>query len=572
MRLRSFLIRRALHTVITLVIILILLFIIFRMMPGDPTRFFIEPGQTPEVRDRLLVDFGFSKEVTAPGVYRTGSFNAFEVGAYGIRVEVNSTGIVDPPGLYNITLYSSYVKEERYFPSRDPMVIWNMTYGVAPTGNITVGDTVNFTFDVKAPAGNMNRIVNMTLMRNEDLNQTEHFELTGSYTPIGGSTKWGRYTTTLDTDHAGFYRMELSVYDLNLSETETVEHGYAVNPSDIAPFELVASEGGLFTSRNAFAETIGELTIAVKVDADGKLRAVADSGLVVYITSPAGEVIIVLTPPHSMLHPTIVVERPVWEQFWEYFTDMITGDFGISFFSKRPVWTEIEQRAPATVLLFGTALALSALLGIGIGAILAWRRGSSLEMSAIVVSLFFYSMPLFWFGLILLWGFGFKLQWFPLGGIGGIDATGQPLGGLAYIADILWHMTLPLVTLMMVSLAGYVLLMRNSMLEVLGEDYILTAQAKGLSERDVMYKHAARNALLPVATVIALGVGGVISGGVLTETIFSWPGMGYFLVTSTIQQDYPAVQGTFFLLAIMTVIANVAADVLYAYLDPRVRL
>lgn len=570
MRLRSFLIRRALHTVITLVIILILLFIIFRMMPGDPTRFFIEPGQTPEVRDRLLVDFGFSRWETAPGVYRLGSFHAFDVGAYGLRLEINSTGLVDPPGLYNVTLYSSYVKEERYFPSRDSMVIWNMTYSNAPTGNITVGETVNFTFDVKSQ-GDMNRIVTMTLMRNEDVNQTEEYNLTSSGTPIGGSTNWARYTTTVDTDQAGFYRMELSVSVPDLSETETVEDGYAVNPSDITPFELVMSEGGLFTSRNIFAETIGELTIAVKVDADGKLRPIADSGLVVFVTSPPGEVS-VLKPPDTLFHPDIVVELPVWEQFWKYFTDMIRGDFGISFFSKRPVWTEIEQRAPATVLLFGTALALSALLGIGIGAILAWRRGSTLEMSAIVVSLFFYSMPLFWFGLILLWGFGFILQWFPLGGIGGIDDQGNALGGLAYIADILWHMTLPLVTLMMVSLAGYVLLMRNSMLEVLGEDYIMTAKAKGLSERTVMYKHAARNALLPVATVIALGVGGIISGGVLTETIFSWPGMGYFLVTSTIQQDYPAVQGTFFLLAIMTVIANVVADVLYAVLDPRVRL
>jgi peptide/nickel transport system permease protein len=554
--------------VITLVVILILLFIIFRMMPGDPTRFFIEPGQPPDVRDRLLVDFGFSKWETAPGVYRSGSFDAFDVGAYGVRLEINSTGVLDPPGLYNVTLYSSYVKEKRYFPSTDPFVIWNMTYSNAPTGNITVGESLNFTFDVKS-SDNVNRTVTMTLVRNEDLNQTEVHDLSNSGTPIMGSANWARFTTSLDTDQTGFYRMELSVGVLN--ETETVEHGFAVNPSNIAPFELVTSEGGLFTSRNIFAETIGELTLAVKVEAEGSLQAVADSGLVVYVTAPSGEVER-LRPPDHLIHPQIVVDLPVWEQFWKYFTDMITGNFGISFFSKRPVWVEIAQRAPATILLFGTALALSALLGIGIGAILAWRRGTSLEMSAIVVSLFFYSMPLFWFGLILLWAFGFKLQWFPLGGFGGIDAQGKPLGGLAYIADILWHMTLPLVTLMMVSLAGYVLLMRNSMLEVLGEDYIMTAKAKGLSERAVMYKHAARNALLPVATVIALGVGGVISGGVLTETIFSWPGMGYFLVTSTIQQDYPAVQGTFFLLAIMTVIANVAADVLYAYLDPRVRL
>ncbi|MFQ6106273.1 MAG: ABC transporter permease subunit [Thermoplasmata archaeon] len=570
MRLRSFLIRRALHTVITLVVILVLLFIIFRMMPGDPTRFFIEPGQPPDVRDRLLVDFGFSKWTTAPGVYRVASFEAFDDGAYGIRVEVNATGVIEPPEFHNETLYSSYVRAKRYFPSEDPLVIWNVTFSEAPTGNITVGQTFNVTFDVKSPEG-MTRIVSIDLVRNDDPNQTVTLNLTGSGAQIGASGQWGRYTTTMSATQPGFYRMTLSVHDSTLGLTEEAEYGYAVNPSDIHPFQLVVGEGNIFTSRNVFAESIGELTLAVKVEVEGKLVPIDDSGLVGYVTSPTGEVS-TLQPPDQLIHPQIVVPLPVWEQFWEYFTSMITGDFGISFFSKRPVWVEIAQRAPATILLFGTALALSALIGIGIGAILAWRRGTSLEMSAIVVSLFFYSMPLFWFGLILLWAFGFRLQWFPLGGIGGVDEAGRPLEGLAYIADILWHMTLPLVTLMMVNLAGYVLLMRNSMLEVLGEDYVTTAKAKGLSERTVMYKHAARNALLPVATVIALGVGGVISGGVLTETIFSWPGMGYFLVTSTIQQDYPAVQGTFFLLAIMTVLANVAADVLYAYLDPRVRL
>ncbi|MFQ5911003.1 MAG: ABC transporter permease subunit [Thermoplasmata archaeon] len=570
MRLRSFLIRRVLHTVITLVVILVLLFIIFRMMPGDPTRFFIEPGQPPEVRDRLLVDFGFSKRETAPGVYRLASFSTFAVGAYGIRVEMNSTGVGEPSDFHNVTLYSSYVREKRYFPSGDPMVVWNVTFTESPTGNITVGQSFDITFDVKSPEG-LNRTVTVNLTRNEDPNQTFALDLSGDGVQIGGSGYWGRYTRNVTANQTGFYRMGISVYDSSLNVTEEAEYGYAVNPSDILPFELVENEGRMFTSPSPYADTIGELTLAAKVEVDGKLKPISDSGLVAYVTSPSGEVS-TLQPPGQLYHPQVVVPLPVWEQFWEYFTDMITFDFGISFFSKRPVWVEIAQRAPATILLFGTALALSALLGIGIGAILAWRRGSSLEMSAIVISLFFYSMPLFWFGLILLWAFGFRLQWFPLGGIGGIDEAGKPLGGLAYLADILWHMTLPLVTLMMVSLAGYVLLMRNSMLEVLGEDYITTAKAKGLSERTVMYKHAARNALLPVATVIALGVGGIISGGVLTETIFSWPGMGYFLVTSTIQQDFPAVQGTFFLLAIMTVIANVVADVLYAYLDPRVRL
>jgi peptide/nickel transport system permease protein len=236
------------------------------------------------------------------------------------------------------------------------------------------------------------------------------------------------------------------------------------------------------------------------------------------------------------------------------------------------VWDEISQRVGPSLLLFGSAVIISYALGILIGAILAWRRGSKMELSAIVVSLFFYSMPVFWFGLILLWFFSFTLKWFPLGGFGGVDEQGKLLTGIAYAGSVLHHMALPLLNLVILGLAGHILLMRNSMLEVMGEDYITTAKAKGISERRVMYRHAARNAMLPVVTAFALAISGVISGGVLTETIFSWPGMGAFLVQSTLNQDFPSVQGAFFLLAVLTIMANLIADVLYAYLDPRVRL
>ncbi|MCK5548371.1 MAG: ABC transporter permease, partial [Thermoplasmata archaeon] len=181
----------------------------------------------------------------------------------------------------------------------------------------------------------------------------------------------------------------------------------------------------------------------------------------------------------------------------------------------------------------------------------------------------FYSMPIFWLGLVLLALFGFHLDWFPLRGM---LTPGADYQGLEYVADLLWHLTLPLIALSLASLAGWLLLMRNSMLEVMGEDYIVTAKAKGLTDRKVMYKHAARNAMLPIVTAIALSAGHIIGGGVLIETIFAWPGMGYFLVSSTFAYDFPAVQGTFFLLAILTIVANFAADLLYSYLDPRVRL
>lgn len=265
------------------------------------------------------------------------------------------------------------------------------------------------------------------------------------------------------------------------------------------------------------------------------------------------------------------LNKPMWEQFVSYMGSMLVFNFGRSFIINpgQPVWGVIADRIGPTMLLFGTATILSWCIGIGLGTLLAWRRGTTLELSAIVVSLFFYSMPLFWFGLLMLWVFAYQMGVFPLHGFRTDNVT---LVGLDYVRDVLWHMVLPLITLMILGLAGGVLLMRNSMLEVLGEDYVTTAKAKGLSEQKVMYKHAARTAMLPVVTSMAMSMGAMVSGGVLTETIFSWPGIGRLLVIATISRDYPVVQGAFFLLAIITIVANVAADLLYAYLDPRVRL
>jgi peptide/nickel transport system permease protein len=264
-----------------------------------------------------------------------------------------------------------------------------------------------------------------------------------------------------------------------------------------------------------------------------------------------------------------IVEVPLWKQFVVYMKSMLTGDFGRSFYTKRNVTEELGWRIPPTFLLFGTAHIIGPIIAILLGMLLAWWRGTKTELSAIVISLFFYSMPVFWFGLILLWFFAYKLELFPLGGMksGEVD-----LHGFAYVADLLTHLTLPLLTLLLLSVAGMILLMRNSMMEVLGEDYIVTARAKGLSDRKIMVKHAGRTALLPVVTSIAMGVGASISGGVLTEMIFSWPGVGRLLIQSTLQQDFPVVQAAFFILALITILANVIADVLYAYLDPRVKL
>ena len=267
------------------------------------------------------------------------------------------------------------------------------------------------------------------------------------------------------------------------------------------------------------------------------------------------------------LRAELGLNKPLWEQFVIYMKDMLTGNLGISYQYNRPVIQIISEKIGPTLLLFGTAMIVAYVLGILLGAIMAWRRGSKGEVVGIVVSLFFYSMPMFWLGQIMLWLFAFQIPIFPLGGL-----TSGNKEGLDYVIDVLYHMTLPLLTLTLAGLAGNILLMRNSMLDTLAEDYIVTARAKGIPERRIMYRHAARNAMLPVLTSFAMGLGFIVSGGVLTEYIFSWPGMGTVMVQATFAHDYPMIQGVFYIIAILVLVFNAIADVLYAYLDPRVRL
>ena len=274
----------------------------------------------------------------------------------------------------------------------------------------------------------------------------------------------------------------------------------------------------------------------------------------------------------TLTHPRSVVMRTMAEQFVIYMKTMLVFDFGTSYMYQRPSWEVLLERVPSTALLFGTALVLSYVIGISVGVLVAWRRGTVFEMSTIITTLFFYSMPIFWFALIMQWIFYSQLDWFPLGGVGGIDSNGNQLHGMAWFSDVLWHLAMPLVTLMILGLAGNILLMRSAMLEVIGEDFTVTAKAKGLKERTVIYKHVARNAMLPVVTSMAMSIGGIISGGVLTETIFSWYGMGTLLIEGTLTKDFPVVQGAFYILALITILGNMMADMLYAWLDPRVQL
>lgn len=270
--------------------------------------------------------------------------------------------------------------------------------------------------------------------------------------------------------------------------------------------------------------------------------------------------------------------KPLWDRFFIYMWDMITFNFGISYYYVTPVDTLLIQRVPRTLLLFGGATIIAYVIGYFVGTIIAWRRGGVLDGSNVVVGLVFYNMPVFWLGMIFIFLFAFQLKLFPLANF--MDPTDKILGTVVgtnpsigiMILDILWHTALPMIVLTLISFAGTVLLMRTSMLDVLGENYIDAAIAKGLKERDVVFKHAARNALLPLITSFVISMAFAIGGGVLTETVFSYQGVGLLFIQALGMLDYPVVEATTIIIALLVIIFNWIADLIYAYLDPRVRI
>ena len=270
--------------------------------------------------------------------------------------------------------------------------------------------------------------------------------------------------------------------------------------------------------------------------------------------------------------------KPLWERFFIYMWDMFTFNFGISYYYVQPVRDLLIQRIPRTLLLFGGATIIAYVIGYFVGTVIAWKRGGVLDGSNVVVGLIFYNMPVYWLGMIFIFLFAFQIKLFPLANfydptdkiLGTVLGNNPPLG--LYILDILWHTALPMIVLTLISFAGTVLLMRTSMLDVLGENYIDTAIAKGLKEKEVIYNHAARNALLPLVTSFVISMAFAIGGGVLTETVFSYQGVGLLFIQALGLLDYPVVEATTIIIALLVIIFNWIADLIYAYLDPRVRV
>jgi len=264
------------------------------------------------------------------------------------------------------------------------------------------------------------------------------------------------------------------------------------------------------------------------------------------------------------------LDKPLWDQYWIYISTIFRGEFGISFVSGAPVAKEIMDRLPNTLLLMGTSTLLSLVLGIATGIVAAHHRGKKGDVAVVTASLTVYSFPIFWIGMLFLLVFSFYLGWFPLGGtITSLDVVRQ--GYIPFVMDVLWHLALPVIALTIYGYGGLTLIVRNALIDVLTEDYILTARAKGLDDRTVLYKHALKNAMLPLVTIIALSLAGCVGGAIITETIFSWYGIGKFTFDALMNLDYPVLQALFFIESALVIAANFVADILYGFLDPRVR-
>jgi peptide/nickel transport system permease protein len=269
------------------------------------------------------------------------------------------------------------------------------------------------------------------------------------------------------------------------------------------------------------------------------------------------------------------LDQPIHVRYVKWLLAFFQGDFGYSFAQSRPVADILKEAVPNTLMLTAGALFLMFLIGMAIGVLQAVKQYSLFDSSSSIIALFFYSMPSFWLALMLMLLFSLKAhQWgwpiaFPPTGITSVDY--EFLSATGKVRDRLMHLVLPTVTLTLALAAGVARYTRGQMLEVVRQDYIRTARAKGLPERTVILKHALRNSLIPVITLIGLYLPLLFSGTVFIEMIFAWPGMGRVIVDAILQRDYPLVMATSFLFAVMTVLGNLLADVLYAVADPRIR-
>ena len=319
---------------------------------------------------------------------------------------------------------------------------------------------------------------------------------------------------------------------------------------------------GRFIARKAFASII-------------TIFAIMCINFVIFRMAPGDPIRMMFRDPRmnaeqmQQLRAKFGLDKSLSGQFVAYLKQLSRGNLGTSFWKKKPVLEIIAARVPQTLLLVVTALILSVILGTIFGALAGWKSGTKLDTVILTISLAMYSVPTFALGIVLLLIFAFLLPIFPLGGL---STPASGFTGLKHMIDVLWHMVLPALSILIFYIGEYVLLTRSSLVEVLGEDYITTARAKGLKESAVLKNHALRNALLPVVTITGLNLAFAIGGVIEAETVFSWPGVGRLLYDAVMKRDYPLLQGVFLLFAVAVVLANFVVDIVYGFIDPRIKI
>ena len=272
------------------------------------------------------------------------------------------------------------------------------------------------------------------------------------------------------------------------------------------------------------------------------------------------------------------LDDPLYLQFWYYLRDVFTGNFGISssLWPRQPISSVLVNPIFNTLLLVGIGTTLAIYLGVALGRAAAWKRGKPVDTVGMAFALVFYSMPTFLFALVMLMIFGGELKWFPIGGPYGFlpfDPVHHDYATMSLLNKIIsrgYHLVMPVTAFTIEVMAEYALIMRNSLTDVLTEDYIVTARAKGISNEAILKNHAMKNAMLPVVTVAAISVGWVLGGDIMVELVFSYDGMGKVTWDAVNARDFPVLQALFLLMAIAVLFANLVADIIYMYLDPRV--
>ncbi|MCF0229613.1 MAG: ABC transporter permease [Parasporobacterium sp.] len=269
------------------------------------------------------------------------------------------------------------------------------------------------------------------------------------------------------------------------------------------------------------------------------------------------------------IHALFGLDQPLGIQYLIYLKNMITGKYGISITYRTDVGTIIAERMGNTVALLALATVLIIVIGIGTGVIAAMRRGSTTDKVLLVASMTGWSLPTFWTGLLMIVVFGVTLNVLPVSGILTPGAVYTSTG--AMLIDYLRHLIMPTIALIIVDMAEFFLITRSTLVDVMTEDFILTAKGKGLSEKKILWRHALPNSMLPIVTTLALYVSLVIGGAIQVETVFSFPGMGQLMYDAVLKRDYPILEASFFLFATVTLVANFISDILYMLIDPRVK-